>query len=222
MRVLVIAPHPDDEVLGVGGTMARLVKQGHEVIVAVVTTGDPTMFDSASIEQVRQEAVKANRFLGVSDLIFLEGIAAARVDTMPHAHLNEKMGQLIRDVKPDTMFIPFNGDLHLDHRLIFDSILVASRPLNASRIQAIYAYETLSETNWNAPFLTPGFLPNCFFDISEFLADKLAALRIYQTQIKPFPHERSLEAIEALARLRGATVSFQAAEAFVLIRSLNW
>jgi len=219
-RVLVIAPHPDDEVLGVGGTMARLAHEGHDVFVSIVTRGDHSMFDPPLIEQGRQEALAAHRLLGVKDTIFLEGFPAALLDTVPHSQLNEALAKVLHNVKPDILFIPFCGDIHLDHRLVFESALVAARPSSTRQIQAIYAYETLSETNWNAPLLTPGFVPNVYVDISPFLELKLEAMRVYQSQLKLFPHERSLEAIRALARLRGATVGFEAAEAFVLIRSL--
>jgi LmbE family N-acetylglucosaminyl deacetylase len=221
MRVLIIAPHPDDEVLGVGGTMARLAHEGHDVFVAIVTHGDPSMFDPGLIERGRQEALQAERLLGVRETIFLDGFPAALLDTVSHAKLNEALRELLQDVEPEMLFIPFNGDIHRDHRLVFESALVASRPNSNQQAQAIYAYETLSETNWNAAPLTPGFWPNTYFDISAFLDLKLEAMSIYQTQLKPFPHERSLQAIEALARVRGATVGLEAAEAFVLIRSVH-
>ena len=220
MHVLVIAPHPDDEVLGVGGTIARLAHHGHDVFVAIVTHGDPSMFDPAFIEQGRQEALDAHRLLGIRDTIFMEGFPAALLDTVPHSRLNEALGKVMHEIEPELLFIPFNGDIHLDHRLVFESALVAARPNNTLQVQAIYAYETLSETNWNAAPLTPGFWPNTYFDISAFLEVKLQAMNVYQTQLKLFPHERSLEAIQALARFRGATVGFEAAEAFVLIRSV--
>ncbi len=221
MYVLVIAPHPDDEVLGVGGTMARLAREGHDVIVTIVTRGDPSMFDPDFIEQGRSEARTAHQMLGVQDTIFLEGFPAARLDSVPHSQLNEALQKLLEEVEPDVLFIPFNGDIHLDHRLVFESALVAARPNGEQQVQTIYAYETLSETNWNAPLLTPAFAPNIYFDISGFLELKLQAMSAYQTQLKAFPHERSLKAIRALASLRGATVGFEAAEAFVLIRSVH-
>ncbi|MCS6803936.1 MAG: PIG-L deacetylase family protein [Acidobacteriota bacterium] len=217
-RILVIAPHPDDEVLGVGGTMARLVREGHDVYAAIVTRGDPSMFDAASVEQTREEARAAHKRLGIHETIFLEGLPAALLDTVPHARLNEALTELLNTVRPDYLFIPFAGDLHRDHRLVFESALVAARPTGSSLVQAIYAYETLSETNWFAPPLTPGFVPNSYVDISMVLDVKLDAMRAYQSQLKSFPHERSLEAVEALARCRGAAVGVPAAEAFVLVR----
>lgn len=220
MRVLVIAPHPDDEVLAVGGTAARLSNEGHDVFVAIVTRGDPSMFDPTLIEEGRREALRAHRLLGVRDTVFLEGFPAALLDTVPHSQLNEALQKLFHEVQPEVLFIPFNGDLHRDHRLVFESALVAARPSKTQRVRTIYAYETLSETNWNAALLTPGFLPNTYFDISAFLETKLQAVEIYQSQLKAFPHERSLEAVQALATLRGATVGFEAAEAFITIRTV--
>lgn len=139
----------------------------------------------------------------------------------PHADLNAALIEVFDDVRPDVVFVPFTGDLHLDHQRIFSSTLVAGRPSSAWTPRAIYAYETLSETNWNAPYVTPGFAPNVFVDISEHLEAKLAAMAEYASQLKPPPHERSLEALRALATLRGATVGYAAAEAFVLVREIH-
>ncbi|NTV73836.1 MAG: PIG-L family deacetylase, partial [Holophaga sp.] len=114
----------------------------------------------------------------------------------------------------------FPGDLHRDHQLVFHSALVAARPGSAGFPRRLYAYETLSETNWNAPQLTPGFIPNHFVDISGTLEDKLDAFALFRSQVRPPPHERSLETLRALAVLRGATVGLAAAEAFVTIRTV--
>jgi LmbE family N-acetylglucosaminyl deacetylase len=219
--VLVVAPHPDDEVLGAGGTIARLAAMDADVFVAIVTRGDPSIFSEESIETTRREAVEAQRLLGVRKTIFLEGFPAALVDTVPQAHLNAVLSELLDQVDPELILAPFPGDLHLDHRRIFDSILVAARPDASRRLRALYTYETLSETNWNAPSIAPSFAPTTFVDIGDHLDLKLEAMGVYASQLKPFPNERSLEAIEALARLRGATVGFRAAEAFMLIRS-SW
>jgi LmbE family N-acetylglucosaminyl deacetylase len=221
MRALVIAPHPDDEVLGVGGTMARFSREGHEVFVAIVTRGDASMFDQDFIEQGRGEARQAHQQLGVKETIFMDGFPAALLDTVPQAKLNAALGKLVDDLRPDLLFIPFNGDIHADHRIVFESALVAVRPRGKESVRAVYAYETLSETNWNAPLLTPGFMPNTYFDISPFLEVKLSAVGKFKSQLKPFPNERSIEAVEALATLRGATVGHAAAEAFILVRAIH-
>ena len=220
MRALVLAPHPDDEVLGCGATIARLGDEGHDVVVAIVTRGDPRMFDPDFIEQGRREALEAHRVLGVGRTVFLEGFPAAQLDTVPQAQLVEALRSVVRDVAPDVMLIPFAGDLHRDHRIVFETALVSARPDGSSAVATLLAYETLSQTNWNAPFLTPAFAPTVYIDVAHALDRKLKAMRCFGTQVRPFPHERSLEAIEAVARFRGATVSTTAAEAFVLIRSI--
>ena len=218
-RLLAIAPHPDDEVLGCGGTIARLADAGATVHVAIVTRGTPPLYSDADSARDCEQARTAHDILGVSETHFFR-FPAARLDTVPHAELNAALGQLMAKIMPDTLLLPFAGDIHLDHQLIFASSLVAARPNRATYPTRLYAYETLSETNWNAPYLTPSFVPTLFVDISHTLQRKLDAMRALTSQLKPFPNERSLEALEALARLRGATVHRPAAEAFVIIREV--
>lgn len=217
-RVLVLAPHPDDEVLGVGGTMARLVDEGHEVYVAIVTRGDEELFNPELIAQGRREAQKAHRILGVRETRFLDQFPAAKLDTVPHYQLNSAIAELIQSIKPAMLFVPFYGDIHKDHRLVFESALVAARPDPGATVKEIYAYETLSETNWNAPTITPAFTPNVYFDISQSIDRKLEAMAVFRSQLRDFPHERCLEALRALSQLRGASVGADNAEAFMLIR----
>lgn len=216
-RTLVIAPHPDDEILGAGGTMARLAKAGHEVVVAVVTSGRPPAFSAVQVEQVQSEAARAHALLGVRRTLWLDQPAAGLFD-MPHSELNAALRKLVLEVDPQTLIIPFVGDIHIDHQLTFLSALVAARPHQAEFPATILAYETLSETNWNAPYVTPGFLPNVFVDVNETLTLKIEAMQMFASQLRPFPHERSVEALNALAMLRGASVHCRAAEAFVLVR----
>jgi LmbE family N-acetylglucosaminyl deacetylase len=218
-RVLVIAPHPDDEVLGAGGTIARLSDAGAEVVVGIVTKGAPPLFAEARVEEVRGEAQAAHAHLGVARTVFLSQ-PAARLDEVPHYRLNQALAELVREVAPDTLLLPFVGDIHLDHQLIFLSGLVAARPLGVGFPRRILCYETLSETNWNAPLISPTFAPNVFVDISAQLERKLEAMSLFRTQQRDFPHERSLVTIRALAMLRGSTVHRGAAEAFMLVRQV--
>lgn len=217
--VLVIAPHPDDEVLGVGGTIARMITEGARVVVAVVTKGGPPLFSEESVAQGREEAARAHALLGVAETIYLD-FPAARLDTVPHGDLNAKLCDLVQRLAPGTVFVPYRGDLHRDHQLVFESCLVATRPIGDSYPREVLAYETLSETNWNAACAAAPFAPNVYVDISDHLRTKLAALECYESQLKAFPDERSVEAVRALAALRGATVSVAAAEAFVLVREV--
>lgn len=220
--ILVVAPHPDDEVLGVGGTIASLASEGRDVHVVIVTHGDPSMFPPEFIEQGRGEARRAHESLGVRRTVFLDGFPAALLDTVPQASLNAAIKDIVDAVRPELLFVPFQGDLHADHRRICEAALVASRPNGAGGpVRGILAYETLSETNWNPASMTGGFAPNLYVDISLFLDSKLRAMGMYESQLKEFPHERSLGALESLARTRGATVGCEAAEAFVLLRGIH-
>ncbi|SDL79860.1 PIG-L deacetylase family protein [Aliiruegeria lutimaris] len=216
---LVIAPHPDDEVLGAGGTIARMTEGGRAIHVAIVTRGQPPRFDAAQIARVQAEAAAAHAHLGITESHWLD-FPAAELSEHPHSALNAGLGALVRNLSPSLILAPHPGDIHLDHQLSFLSTLVASRPHQASYPATIAVYETLSETNWNAPYLTPPFTPNVFVDISATLERKLAAFQLFASQVRPAPHERSVEALRALATLRGATVHRPAAEGFVLVRSV--
>ncbi|TPJ57310.1 PIG-L deacetylase family protein [Mesorhizobium sp. B2-6-1] len=218
-RLLVIAPHPDDEVLGCGGTIARMAAQGAEVHVAVVTRGSPPAFTEEMTERVRSEAKAAHACLGVQQAHWLD-LPAAQIAETPHATLNRALLTLLRDVVPDTLLIPFVGDVHMDHQLIFLSSLVAARPTQSQYPRTIMAYETVSETNWNAPYVTPSFVPNVFIDIASTLDRKLEAASMFASQIRDFPHERSIETLRALAIVRGTAAHLRAAEAFVLLRNV--
>ncbi|WBU52624.1 PIG-L deacetylase family protein [Paracoccus sp. SCSIO 75233] len=218
--VLVIAPHPDDEVLGVGGTIARLADAGVRVHVAIVTTGKTPRFPAAQVAKVRAEASAAHEVLGVADTHYLD-CPAAELDGYAHTDLNEAIFSVVQSINPRTIFAPHPGDIHLDHQLSFLSVLVASRPHQHHYPRRIFAYETLSETNWNAPYLTPAFVPQVFVDISQTLQRKLDAFAKFTSQQKDAPHERSVDALTALATLRGATVHRHAAEAFVAVRMVE-
>lgn len=219
-RALVIAPHPDDEVLGCGGAMMRLAEAGAEVHVVIMTRAGIDRFGPDAADAIRREALAAHAVLRVAGTHFLD-LPAAALDTVAHADVNAALCALVTRIAPDTMFVPFVGDVHLDHQLTFLSAMVAARPRGGDIPLRVYCYETLSETNWYAPGITPTFAPNVYIDISNTLDSKIAAFRSYESQVKNPPDERSPEVIRALATLRGATVHRFAAEAFMLIRQIE-
>lgn len=216
MRIVVIAPHNDDEILGVGGTMAKYAKHGHEVIVCEVTAGN---LDDEMVQLQKREALQSHKQLGVKNTIFMDlpvvGLKELHTKDINGAFL-EKMSQL----KPDIVYIPHRGDMHIDHQCVVDAAMVALRPVNQPQLKAIYAYETLSETEWNRPTVENAFMPNCWCDITEEIDMKLDAMRCHASQLRQWPHPRSIEALEALAKLRGSTVCCKYAEAFMLIRNI--
>ena len=214
MKILVFAPHNDDEVLGVGGTIAKYTAEGNEVIVCEVTSGK----DKKRLENIKKEALHAHKILGVTETIFLDLPVVGLAD-IPTKELNQAIYDVVMEVKPDIAFIPHKGDMHIDHTMVAESAMVALRPVNNPQLKAIYAYETLSETEWNIPSADNIFVPNVWSDITETIDIKLEAMECYKSQLYDFPHPRSLEAIEALSKLRGSTICVKHAESFMMIRS---
>ncbi len=218
-RILVIAPHADDEILGVGGTIAREVSDGNEVYICVVTHGEEPLFPSEIVEKLRKETIQAHTYLGVTKTYFLE-YPAVMLENVERYKLNESIMNVVRDIKPDEVYIPHMGDMQKDHQIVNEAAMVAVRPKYEHKIRAVYAYETLSETEWNIPNTVNAFIPNVYRNITDFLEDKKKALEFFSTQVSAFPDPRSLEAVEALAKYRGSTVEVKAAEAFMLIREI--
>lgn len=222
MTVLILAPHADDEVLGAGGIIARFATEGRRVVVAIITGHGEEKHPLWSPEvwtSIRAEAKVACAILGVTELIYRE-LPAACLDQTPAWQINKVISDIIKDIQPTEIYIPFAHDLHQDHQAIAYAALVATRPyLPLGRIvKRVLAYETLSETHLAPPYLFPAFQPNVFIDISAHLDKKLAAMCAYSSQLQSENLPRSVAALSALARLRGTHIGVDAAEAFILLR----
>ncbi len=218
--VLVIAPHPDDEVLGVGGTVLKHLAGGDAVHIAICTRGEESRFGAEQVERVQAEARAVHALLGVTGSTFLD-LPAARLDTVPGTDINEAIGRVLAGVRPDVLYVPHPGDVHRDHQLVFQSVMVCCRPIGGSVARRILAYETVSETDWYAAPITSAFVPNVFVDISDHVERKLEACAMYASQIKPAPDQRSIHALHALSVTRGHAMGMKHAEAFMLIRELR-
>lgn len=219
-RVLVVAPHPDDETLGVGGTIAKYSAQGDEVFVLMVSGHLPPIYSRKAYEETVSEAYSAFSVLGVERSEFLE-IPATMIGDQPLHEVNGRISKVVSDFNPHIVLCPY-PDRHVDHRLVFDSVMVATRPVGVGRdIEIVAAYETLSETHWNAPHIEPNFTPNWVVDISGYIDTKLAALKCYKSQISEFPGPRSIEAVEALAKFRGTQAGFGYGEGFHVVRMIS-
>jgi LmbE family N-acetylglucosaminyl deacetylase len=219
MRVVVVAPHPDDEVLGCGGVMARHAANGDEVSVIIATRGAPELFSDESVERTRAEARCAHAILGARETRFLD-FPAPRLDVTPGHLLADSLARQFCELQAERVYLPHHGDIHTDHGRVYQAVLVAARPLSHCPVRQLLCYETLSETEWAPPTASAVFCPTVFVDISAYLPKKLAAMQCFASQLKAFPNPRSLETIEALARVRGSTISVPAAEAFVLVRDV--
>lgn len=224
--VLVVAAHPDDEVLGCGGTIARSVDQGVTVHVAFLADGVFSRTSESGAQpdeelQVRRAtAQKANKILGVKSVSFGD-FPDNRMDTVALLDIVKNVEDLIVKHQPDTIFTHHAGDLNIDHRRTHEAVVTACRPRLGHPVKTILCFEVPSSTEWQVPGSGPFFAPNWFVDISKTLDRKMAALNAYATELCPWPHPRSLQGIDHLARWRGAVIGAEAAEAFILGRHLS-
>jgi len=222
-RILVIAPHPDDELLGCGATMAKQAHAGDEVYVAVMTNahkGAPGLYPEAMIRQVRDEALQAHRQIGVAETFFFD-FPAPCLELFPSYRISDAIRGLLEQLGATCLYLPFKGDAHKDHEVIFSAAMVAARPVRGCTVRELYAYETLSETEWGAPLAGNTFIPTRFTDVSAYMQQKLGAMACYRSQLNNAPHPRSAAVLESLARYRGATIGVAYAEAFMVIRSIG-
>lgn len=220
MKILIIAPHPDDEVLGCGGIIAKNVAQGNEVHVAIVTRTCEPVFPEDFDAKNKADCLSAHKILNVTKTHFME-FPAAMLESVPRHEFNSSFVRLINEIKPEEVYIPHRGDMHLDHKMTVDACMVALRPRFDYVTKRIYAYETLSESEWDIPNTTNAFIPDVYVDISDYFDKKIEAMKQYKNQLSEFPNPRSIEAIKALAMLRGSTISRHYAESFMLIREIK-
>ncbi|MGD1875913.1 MAG: PIG-L deacetylase family protein [Kiloniellaceae bacterium] len=227
-NILIVAAHPDDEVLGVGGTVARHAGAGdrvHTLILAEGSTSRSGQRDTGAhgdaIAALKEAARAAARCLGGEAPRFA-GLPDNRMDGLELLDVVKEVETVVQEVAPAIVYTHHGGDLNVDHRIAHQAVLTACRPLPGTTLEAIYCFETVSSTEWATPDIGRPFVPNHFVDIAGQLEQKRQALACYQAEMRPFPHARSVEAVEHLARFRGASVGFEAAEAFTVARQLRF
>ena len=220
-RILVIAAHPDDEVLGMGGTIAmHAVVRQDAVRIVCVTDGSSTQYpgDAEKRAQKEEEARAAAAELGVTNYVHLD-LPDMRLDTLPHVDVNRVVEDQISDFEP-TIVYTVHPDVNRDHRALFDSVAVATRPVPGQSVRRVLTYAPTSSTEWT-PSALNWFVPNWFVDVTETLGRKIASFAHYQTEARDYPHPRSERAVRAAAEFYGASCGCEAAEPFVLVRSLD-
>jgi LmbE family N-acetylglucosaminyl deacetylase len=219
-RVLVAAAHPDDEVLGMGGTIAAHVDRGDTVRIVVVTDGSSTQYpdDPETRARKESEAVRAASELGVVDFVHLD-LPDMRLDTLAHVDVNAVVEEHVRELAAEVVYTP-QPDVNRDHRVLFDSVAVATRPVPGQTVRRLLTYAPTSSTEWT-PAPVNWFVPNWYVDISATLERKVAAFAHYETERRDYPHPRSERAIRAAASFHGSTCGCEYAEPFVLVRGLG-
>jgi UDP-4-amino-4,6-dideoxy-N-acetyl-beta-L-altrosamine N-acetyltransferase len=221
--ILVIAAHPDDEVLGCAGTVARLIKEGHEAYTLILGEGRVSTSKNKGegkkkvLKEIKRQAQGANRVIGVKG-IFMSKYPDNRFDTVPILDIVQTIEKIKSKVKPNIIFTHFEKDLNIDHQITYKAVITATRPLPEETVEEIYSFEVLSSTEWNYPL---SFFPDVFFDVSNTLEYKLRALKKYKLELKDFPHPRSLEGVRLNAGYWGMRVGTKYAEAFKVIRGVR-
>lgn len=223
-RILVVAAHPDDEVLGCGGTIAKLSAQNDVYTLILgegVTSRDKSKREKVDeLRSINEDIFVANKILRAKQ-VFIENLPDNRFDTIPLLEIIKIVEKYIKKIDPEIVFTHHKGDLNIDHRITFDAVLTACRPLENNSVNKILSFEVPSSTEWNSYTIINSFNPTVFEDISRTIDIKLDAMSAYKNEVRLNPHPRSLEKIKALAEVRGADSGMNYAEAFMLIRELR-
>ena len=219
--ILVVASHPDDEVIGCGGTIAMHIAAGDQVAVVFMTNGESSRGEAISdnISRRNKECDEALKVLGIKNVMKFD-LPDNMMDQVPLLDVIKKVEAAIDKFNPSLIYTHFSDDLNVDHRITHQAVITASRPQSWSTVRSIFLFEVLSATEWNSNS-KPKFNPNKFVDISDFWPTKLLALEKYNKELRPFPHSRSIKTIEALSIYRGATVGLNRAEAFQVERIIE-
>lgn len=223
-KILVVAAHPDDEILGCAGTVARLVSQGAEVTTVILGEGKTSRDrvrnrdeHSDDIKELRDEIIQANQLVGVNDVI-VRDLPDNRFDQLDLLDVVKEVEDIKRDIQPNIIFTHYEHDTNIDHQVTYRAVLTATRPMVNETVKEIYSFEVMSSTEWRYPLT---FSPNYFVDISDTIDDKIKAMDAYQSELCEYPHPRSLEGIKLTAQTWGMKVGVKYAEAFQLIRSIQ-
>jgi len=220
MNVLIVGAHPDDELLGVGGTALVHSTRGDHVQAAIICEGVSVRYGQQRDAEVAEEAERAAKVLGLAKPV-LVGLPEQRLDTLPLIDVIQKVETLVERYRPEVVYTHFAGDMNRDHRVVSEAVLVATRPCAAPFVKEVLMFETPSSTEWGSAYLLPSFQPAMFVDITPHLEAKIAAFRCYSREVCENPHPRSPEALRARAGYWGSTICRPAAEAFVVARAIR-
>jgi LmbE family N-acetylglucosaminyl deacetylase len=223
-KILVVAAHPDDEVLGCGAIVARLVKEGYEAYTLILGEGI-TSRDSKrnvkkrkeEIKRLKKQAKEANRILGVKE-VFFGDFLDNRFDTIPLLDIVKSIEGIKSKIKPDVVFTHYEKDLNIDHQITYKAVLTATRAVKGETVKEVYSFEILSSTEWKYPL---SFSPNVFYDIKDTIDIKIKAMKIYKSELKNYPHPRSIKGIKLNALNWGMKVGLEYAEAFKLVKCIK-
>ena len=216
-RVLVIAPHPDDETLGVGGTLLKLRDNGYETFWVIFTKADETIASKEWLEKRKKEIEMVAEEYRFSD-VFELGFITTKLDTYPIRELIKALSDVIQKAKPEIVFVNHPYDIHSDHKIVFQVAMSSLKTFRAGFVKKILSYETITETDQGLFKCENSFIPNSYIDISSYIDKKLEIMSIYESEVMDYPLPRSIDSIKALNRYRGSFMGYEHAEAFYVLR----
>ena len=219
-KVLIIAPHPDDETLGCGGTIIKHKSRGDEIYWLIVTNiSGEEGFDKDRVKERQEEIDVVSKEYGFKEIFKLD-FPTTKLDTIPRAEIIEAISNVVCKVNAELVYVPNKSDVHSDHKITFESAICAMKTFRSPSIKKVLMYETISETEFAPPFQSDTFMPNSFSDISRFIDKKCSIMNIYNTELENHPFARSIDNIRALSVFRGATAGVKNAEAFTVIKEI--
>jgi len=217
-KILIVVAHPDDEVLGCFGVVAKLIKQGYEAYTLILSGGKTSRGKAeGELEIVKKEAIKANKKIGIKE-VFIENFPDNMFDSVALLEIVKKIEDIKNKTSPDIIFTHYENDLNIDHKTTYKAVITATRPMKNECVKEIYSFEVLSSTEWSYPL---SFSPDLFFDISDTINAKIEAMSCYKSELREFQHPRSLKAIELNAKYWGMRVGKEYIEAFKTVRVIK-
>lgn len=222
MKILIIAAHPDDEIYGMGGTIAKLTSEGNECYSLIITEGCTTQYPGKNeiISEKQTEAKRANAIIGIQKVLF-GNLPDMQLDHIQHISINQVIEKAIELIRPKCVYTHFYGDVNKDHQAVYASTLVAVRPVVGQCVKELYCYQVPSSTEWSPCINKHRFMPNVFVDITKYAEQKEKAIMAYNTEIREYPHPRSIEAVKKYDEALAITVGLKRAEALMLLRKVD-
>ena len=221
-KILIVAAHPDDEVLGCFGTVAKLIKKGYEAYTLILSGGKTSRnnYSQADLDELKTETQKANAIIGIKK-VFMADFPDNAFDSVPLLNIVKKIEDVKQEIRPEIIFTHHVGDMNVDHQITHKAVLTATRPMVDECVKTIYSMEIPSSTEWNSFSEISIFVPDVFFEIEDTIDIKLTAMAEYASELREYPHPRSLRHLKELAKVNGTKNGLNYSENFKLVRQIN-